>query len=315
MKSILHLRIDSPGYDSNAIEQAWREAGYEYFSMEWQSIRFNDGIESLRSQAIELARQLKPTLIFAHIQLPEIFDLETFKELQKHGDVINFTFDVRVFEKTKWMYEAAPHIRHTFFACDEDVVYCKSKKIINVSCVMSSCDMELYKPKKVASYAFDVVFVGNKYVGSNLDFPLAQERQDMIAFLEKHYGPRFRAFGLGQEGGMIKQEAEANVYQYSKIAISQNNFERRQYTSDRIWKIMASETFCLSRFFPGMENIFKKEIDLDWWENLDELKDLLDFYLAHDQERETVAQTGSQLVRSSHRWQDRVAQIEKVLEV
>lgn len=311
MKTVLHLSIESPGYSSSAISKAWIELGYEHHFFPWQTFRFNNGIEALRAEVLRLAAEINPDIIFAHIQNPDVFDLDFWKELSNYGFVINFSFDVRLKEETKWMYEAAPHIGLTVFACEEDVQHCKSLGIKNVCSSHSSCDMELFKPKENKNFAFDVVFVGNRYDNTELKFPLAGERQAMISFLESKYPSTSMSYGLGQRGGMINTQVEANVYQYSRIAIAQNNFERQNYCSDRIWRIMAAGTMCLCKWFPGIDTLFEKEVHLDYWETFDELNPLIKFYLSDEKERLSVAAAGSKLVREQHRWIDRFRVIEK----
>ena len=308
-KSVLHIRIDSPGFNSNAIAKGFIENGFEYYPFSWQQFRFSEGLENLRKAVIAKAAALKPSLIFCHIQNHEAFDFQTWIELSKHGFVVNYTFDVRYASEVNWMYEVAPHIGHTFFACSEDVRNCNVVGITNVSCIHSSCDMELYKTLDKMLYAFDIVFCGNRYDNTNLNFPLAEERQQMISFLEQHYGNSFMSYGLGQKGGLIQPEAEANVYNFSRIAINQNNFCLHDYTSDRIWRIMSSGCFCLTKYFPGIEKIFKKEVHLDWWNDLDELKILLDFYIQNNAERYVVSRVGMNYVRENHSWANRITEI------
>ena len=59
---------------------------------------------------------------------------------------------------------------------------------------------------------------------TNLNFPLAHQRQRMIEKLEQRYGQNFMVYGHGQKGGLIKPDVESSVYNFSKIAINQNNF-------------------------------------------------------------------------------------------
>lgn len=311
---VLHFRIDSPpGYNSIAIEKAFIGLGFEYRGINWQPYRFEYGVEKLRSDFVEFAKQEKPDIIFAHIQNPEVFDIDTWKELSLHGFLINYTFDVRFAENMNWMYEVAPNIGHTFFACMEDVANCKVRGIENVSHIHSSCDMDLFKPsQRRGLYAMDISFCGNRYDNTNLNFPAAKERQQMIEILERCYGGnRFIPYGIGQRGGLIPPESEVNVYNYSKIAINQNNFYLHGYTSDRIWRIMASGTFCLSAYFPGIEKIFQRGVHLDWFENFDEMKQKIDYYLGDDKERLAIAEVGSNFVRENHTWQNRISEMIK----
>jgi len=313
-KSVFHIRIDSPGYKSDAIEKAFIENGYEYNMIKWQLARYENGLESMREQVLSIAEEIRPTLIFAHIQNSEAFDLEAWVKLSKCGFVINYTFDVRSNEEMRWMYEVAPNIGHTLFACQEDVLNCREKQIWNTSLLQSSCNMELYRPKRgQMNYAFDIVFCGNRYDNTNLKFPLAAERQEMISVLEQKYGARFMSYGLGQKGGLIKPEVEASVYTFSKIAICQNNFFLTGYTSDRIWRVMASGAMCLTKYFPGIENIFERGKHLDWFNTYEEMIEKIDYYLSDDKERLAIAEVGMNYVRENHTWNNRVQEIEKII--
>jgi len=307
---VLHLRIDSlPGYRSDAIEKGFRELGFDYTGFNWQPYRFEHGTENLRKFVVELAGYEKPDIVFAHVQNPEVFDLETWSLLSERGFVINYTFDVRKVEKQKWMYEVAKIVGHTFFACKEDVANCRVEGIQNVSHIHSSCDMELFQPAERRNlYAFDVVFAGNRYDNTNLDFPMAQYRQNMIQTLEA-CGHKFMPYGLGQRGGLLRPEQEVNVYNFSKICINQNNFYLHGYTSDRLWRIMASGSFCLTHHFPGIEKVFERGVHLDWFENFDEMLDLVDKYLKDDEERKAIARVGCNYVRENHTWKNRIEEM------
>lgn len=307
--SVFHIRIDSaPGYNSNAIEKAWLDHGYKYFGFKWQEYRFNHGLENLRKRVVELAEMIQPTIIFAHVQNGEVFDQEVWKKLSQISYTINYTFDVRDVDRIRWMVDIAQIIGHTFFADTKSVDYCQSLNIKNVSHCHSSCDMDVFKSNNKSIYAYDIVFCGNNYVGTNLNFPLAEERQRMIEFLYENYGNSFMAFGLGQKGGLIQPEAEANVYNYSKIAISQNNFDLPGYTSDRLWRIMSCGTFCLAKHYDGVENDFNG--NLVTWQSFSDLKSKIDRYILNSgREREILADKGSRHVRSNHSWHQRVKQM------
>jgi hypothetical protein len=306
MKSVFHIRIDSPSYSSLPIQKAFVDNGFAYNGIDWQAHRFNYSIEHLRETLIKRVKELKPTVVFAHIQNPEALDIATWQALADMSFVINYTFDVRSHEQSKWMYDVAKIIGYSYYACLEDV-YAAGLERSNI--LMSSCDMGLFMPRPTLRQAFDVTFVGNKYVGTNLDFPEAEHRQQMISVLQDKYKYRFGCFGLGQKSGMIKMDVEANVYTQSKIAISQNNFQRHLYTSDRIWRIMASGTFCLTRYFPGIESIFEKGKHLDWFTNFEEMTSLIDYYLSDDSKRKKIASVGCRFVRTEHSWTKRIEQL------
>lgn len=306
-KSVLHIRIDSPpGYKSDAIAAAFVELGFEYFGVDWHRLNYQFGKDIMRKMIREKVDEVKPDLVFAHIQNPEALDEETWDYLVRNSFVIHYTFDVRQSEEMQWMYDLASKVNYTFFASMEDVSRCKVRGIENVGHSHSSCDMNQYKPLGKNIYAFDVVFVGNKYDSSNLKFPLAAQRQEMISVIDEKYNNRSMIYGLGQRGGMIQPDVEANIYNFSRISLSQNNFNLTNYTSDRLWRIMASGSFCLTAYFPGIERIFEKEIHLDWFNDFDEMVRLIDFYLSDDKERKSIAECGMNFVRENHTWRHRI---------
>lgn len=313
---LLFAAIYAPSFNSDFMVKGFEECGFEVIKFDWQSERFNHGTEAMRTKLINLAIEHRPSQIFLHIQNKDALDIETVKTLESISPIVNFTFDVRSKQKTEWMYEMAKHVTLTAFACEEDRKECASRGIENVMHLHSSCNMDLYAPR-VLTYPIpmDIVFVGNRYDTSNLEFPLAEERQEMIRFLQQTYTSRFRAFGLGQQGGMVMPAIEATIYNASKIAISHNNFERDGYTSDRTWRIIATGSLALLRWFPGIEEIFQKEVHCDWWKTFDELKNLIDYYLSDEKERKAVAEIGMNFVRENHTWKDRVCKIQEALQV
>jgi hypothetical protein len=323
MKSVLHVALIAPnGYNNKPFMDAFLANGFtSYHCYDYQLETFSSGHAVMRQKLINLAQQTKPDLIFLHVQNSEALDLETYKTLSSIGFTVLYTFDCRTKEQTKWMYDLAPYVGLICFSNKEDVDECKINRWQNNTMVLqSSCDMEAYKfwekrkdgyyeihPKEIIH---DIIFVGGNYVNTNLNFPLAQERADMVEFLGKSYPESFRAFGMGwKEGSLVNAKTETAIYQGCKIAISHNNFDKELYTSDRLWRIMASGGFCLTKHFKGIETMFDRGVHLDWWYTLPDLKDKIDYYLDKPFLREGIALAGMLHVRTMHRWTDRIAEM------
>lgn len=313
MKKVFFVSIDSPGYSPAGIVDGWRELGFEVVEFNWQQYRFSNGIPATRKKMIDLALGHKPDLIFLHIQQKDLLDIETAQTLRSIAPTVNYTFDVR--ESAGWLKIVAPYITHTFFACVEDVNECLNDDIENVSVLLSSDNYSWYKklPLPQEPGHPEIVFIGNNYEHSNKQFPLAGERQRMIEFLYEQFPGKFQAYGVGQVNGAVTQQQAISIYNRAKIGISQNLFSRTLYTSDRLWRIIGCGTFCLTKRFDGIRSLFKKEIHLDWYDTLDELKNLIDYYLSDNEERRAVASMGSLYVRENHRWQDRFKIILEVI--
>lgn len=317
MKSVLHFRLDAPGiYSSDGIMKAFMLAGYDYHSLDWQAERFTNGIENLKRRMIILARGLSilhgPLTIFMHIQNSEILDIDTVKKLSKYGFVINYTFDVRDKEGTEWMYQLAPYCGYTFFACWEDVAECASRGIENTGYVHSSCDMDLYRPMDVHKTR-DIVFIGNRTDIINLKFENAKKRVEMVRALQVEFGDKFQAFGLGWDHSRIVSNIEEiQIYNSAKIVVTQNQFNRVEYCSDRQWRSMACGTLTVCQEYIGIEK------DLPYypavWNTLGRLISLCSRFLYNPISRETNAEISVNLVREKHSWLSRIQKMESIIE-
>ena len=77
---------------------------------------------------------------------------------------------------------------------------------------------------------------------------------------------------------------------------------------------MASGAFHLTRYFPGLEDVFENGEHLVWFHSIPEAIDQIEYYLAHDREREKIASAGRQEVLMHHTWDDRIADMFRYME-
>jgi spore maturation protein CgeB len=318
MKSVLHLRIEAPTYSSAGIERGFRQNGFEYYGFDWQAARFNYGTEAMREMVINEAKKLSPDLVFVHIQNSDALDLDTYIALQKIAPTAQFTFDVRDRERMKWAYNVAQEIHYSFFACQEDVDNCRELGIENAGLMQSSCDFDIYKPLKLPTNPYvpaEIAFIGNNFFQSNLSFDNAQERVDMVDFLKKEYGSKFKVWGLNwPDSKVASQNEEVYIYNTAKIVICQNNYSRNEYQSDRIWRALGCGVMVLAKSDPGISEIFSIENHLDVWVDFDDLKKKIDYYLYDEAERKTIAECGMKFVMENCSWTNRIAQIKSIIE-
>lgn len=312
MNSVLHVAlIASNGYSNEPLMNAFLSNGFTtYHSFDYQLQTFEYGREKMRQNLLRLAEYTKPDLIFLHVQSSEVLDYDTIIKLSAIGFTVLYTYDCRTTEQTEWMYNYAKHLGLVCFSNMDDVQECLRRDIKNVMVLQSSCDMDVYRRDEKVIVKSHIVFIGGNYVGTNLDFPLADERRDMVEFLQKTYGDEFQCMGHNWKNSrLVKTKEEIEIYQSAAIAISHNNFNKHMYTSDRIWRIMATGTFCLTKHFNGIERIFPGGVHLDWWHTFDELKEKIDQHLSNSVGREQIAANGMYYVRQNHTWSDRIKEM------
>lgn len=313
MRSVLHVALVSPGgYRPEGIMNAFLSNGFSSYTLfDFQLHIYNNDKETMRRMLIQEAERVKPDLIFAQIQSSEVLDIETWQALSKIAFVANFTFDIRVKEKTEWLYNLCPIIDLVCFSNMRDVEECRSRGYNNIICLQSSCDMEVYKPGEL-SVKFGIVFIGNNFENTNHQFPLSKERREMVELLQREYPNDFKVYGNNWGNSKITtQKEEVEIYRSALIAICQNNFEEDSYTSDRIWRILATGTLCLTKYFPGIEKIFERNVHLDWWHSLDDLKYKIDFYMqvnASGSVRQMMKK-GREHVLGNHSWSNRISEM------
>lgn len=240
--------IDSPGYNSDGMVDGFSELGYDIIRFDWQRSRFNVGIEKTVETMLGVARNSRIDYIFLHIQNPEIISVESAKQFQSIAPTINYTFDVRDVQRTEWMYEIAPHITLTCFACKRDVDECLIRGIKNTMLLQSSANYKWYR--KTSFYCKgcpEIVFIGNNYEKTNMNFPGAAQRQEMIKNLKETFGDRFGAYGLGQEHGIVNPQQEVNIYNAAKIAVCHNMYDLPGYESDRLWRILGCGAYVVKK--------------------------------------------------------------------
>lgn len=168
-----------------------------------------------------------------------------------------------------------------------------------------------YKPKRVIN---DVVFVGSKKYHPEWTY-----RPKLINWLGDKYGKRFKHFG-GDGIQVVRGKELNNLYATTKVVVGDTlcpNFKYEDYWSDRVYETMGRGGFIIHPYIPGLEKEFNDREHLVFYEykNLDQLEELIDYYLVNDTEREKIRVAGHKLVKEKYtyknRWQHIMKEIEK----
>jgi len=160
-----------------------------------------------------------------------------------------------------------------------------------------------YDPNK---FDHDVIFVGSK--GYHPEYPY---RPQLIDYLRETYGKRFLHVGGDRDTGTIRGDKLNKIYARSKVAIGDSlniDFKYPYYTSDRLFESTGRCGFTISHSIKCLEELFSKD-KIIFYEhgNLNDLKNKIDYYLSHDEEREALRIRGHIKTKSAHtyvhRWQ------------
>lgn len=315
---VMFVGIEAPTFSSAFMIEGFGQAGYRVEYLDWQKVKFNDGITMLQSLLIAKATTDKPDLIFLHIQTEGILNTAIVSQLNDIAPTVIYNFDCRLEEQMKWLYDLVPYVSLVCFSNLEDVQNCAKLGHHNTAVLKSSADFNHYERLKNTAqlkemYPHEIVFIGNRFDNTNMKFPLAQERKDMVDFLQKEYGDRFKAWGIGFSR-MVNQQEERNIYSCAKIAIAHNNFYRPSYCSDRTFRAMGCGAFTIQKHYPQMNLDFNNRVTSTWLD-FEGLKYEIDKHLEDEELRESKAVAGASYVREVHSWYNRVIELRGLLEI
>ncbi len=161
---------------------------------------------------------------------------------------------------------------------------------------------------------FDVLFVGGgSATGEGPQYGHTEwpYRGKLIKFLKDTYGDKFRKFGWPE--ATIRNDSLNQLYADSKVVVGDSiclDFKHTYYWSDRVYETMGRGGFIIHPYIKGMEEEFHHGKNIVFYEynDWDDLKKQIDYYLEHDDEREKIRLAGHEYVKSNCTYQERLIQ-------
>jgi hypothetical protein len=191
--------------------------------------------------------------------------------------------------------EMAKFFDVVFIAQKDYVEVFRKRGIQNVWWLPLASDPDIYWPLDLTP-EFDIGFVGH----TPKDVP---RRRRFLSILSQKYH-------VNDFGRSYSPEESAQVYGRSKIVF---NCSVRGDLNMRVFEGMSCGRLLVTDAISnGLEELFLDRKHLVIYRNEKELLGLVDYYLAHDEDRELIARAGLNLAHSEHTYKHRV---KKVLEV
>lgn len=159
----------------------------------------------------------------------------------------------------------------------------------------------------------DIVFVGG---GVEYMHPEWSYRGELVTWLQKTYGDRF--LKVGGRDGSVRGEDLNHLYARSKIVIGDTlckDFTDAFYYSDRVFETTGRGGFMIHPYIPGITDHFRDrtEIVLYSYGNFTQLKNLIDYYLEHDEEREEIRRKGHLRTKETNTYTHRLNMMFQIL--
>lgn len=297
--NILHIGIFNNREPQNGLRRALKSVSDIYVEHDWQLLRgqVNEYIE------LQLATGLFDT-VFMQIQTPNVISIPLLQKWHTKVKFYNFNGDLRD-PMPKWYFDVAPYTIALF--TNTDYVDELKKGGCDAHYFQVGYDDRIYNPDGTKVNGGEIVFMGNNFGGS---FHLSGMRKTIVEGLQKRYPKQFQVYGanwnnLGKHTN-YRQDVEAGMYRGSKFGININHLDAGRYTSDRMFRLMACGTMCLTWKYPQIELEFEDGVHLRTWTSLEELCGLIDYYTQHKEERARIAAAGCELVLYKCNWDYRI---------
>lgn len=165
---------------------------------------------------------------------------------------------------------------------------------------------ECYVAEPNPELAQDVIFTGSRGY-----HPEWQYRPQLLDWLEKTYGSRFTLYEHNsKKRGHVLNE----LYASAKICVGDSlclGFNHKLYHSDRVPETLGRGGFLIHPYIPGLEKLYRDKEHLVFYKynDWDGLKRTIDYYLEHDDERETIRKRGQEWVKQHHTYRHRMTRV------
>lgn len=213
-------------------------------------------------------------------------NLSDVPELSSKGKIAWYMCDLRPAHKVH-----IPEWIDTIFLCNQTYIEQYERAGYEVF-YMPQCGLKpgMYmEPEDEAAVdEFDVLFIGH--------ITHAIYHSNRVSILQRLKQEKTKLHFISQHQTTPNQE-----YLYKNTPISLAISPQKQgYTSNRLYNILASAGFCLTLYFPGIEELFKNHEHLVWFHDEDDMMQEIEHYLDNPLERLRVAESGHRLFKEKH---------------
>lgn len=174
------------------------------------------------------------------------------------------------------------------FLCNSEYLEDYSKKYNAPAYHVPQCGIDSYFPCE-DKIDWNVLFIGN------FSTTWHKNRHEIIDHI---VGPS-NALKLKIIIGDFYTRNQKYLYKNTPINLAISP-QAKGYTSNRLFNILSSGGFCLTLWYPEIEKQFVNKKHLVWFKTKEEAVELINYYLAHPEEREKIAKQGNELYLKKH---------------
>jgi len=268
---ILMIAVFSPTSTNNSQADGFEHWGHEIIRYDYREKATKLGNSNRDNDIIKICETETPDIVFFS-KCNEI-DVRVVKECNKISKTVLWYMDPKNGNFNSSLKDKIKHCHYTFCALVEPCN--ESKKYSNNVYFLQEGFNDKVDKKFDVDYKHDVSFIGD----------LRGER--------RRYFNKIRFHNYTN----VFNEQHAIAVSETKINL---NFTEGG-TSDRTYKILAAGGFLLTQPWANIEKDFRIGTDLDVFESEAELEEKIIYYLANEDERKRISESGFEVVQKFNR--------------
>jgi len=252
-----------------------------------QEVIYKDGKDEMNKKFLEVLEKEKPDYLFLWLIYEEFYleTLEKIKEISPKTKIVNFCGDDDLMFNTSTIY-LFPFIDYFLYS---QLQFSSSYKKYNKKIFFGGgVDTSIFKPMKT-KYLYDSSFVGGP----------KGDRAEQIKYLIDN-NIKFSLFGRGWDKhpevkSVYKGEADHNdfskIINSTKVNIcfTKNHGGTLHMLLERVFAINACNAFGLIEYCDEYLNIFKKNKNIAFFKDKNDLVNKINYYLKNDSLRDKIA--------------------------
>jgi hypothetical protein len=238
---------------------------------------------------LDIIRSERPKYVVWPSRMYEVLE-STFQAARQHGTlVVGWFFDdeIRFDDYSRWWI---PYLDYCLTNDPQAVAKYEALGVRAVHFVSRSNPEVLRRID--GPWRYDVTFVGRKF----------GDRGDWIEALGA-CGINAQAFGCGWDNGHVSTEEMVSIFNQSKVNLcftGSYGVNTRPQMKDRIFHVCMCGGFLLCEYVAGIEENFEIDREIVCFTDLEEATAKIQYYLAHEAERESIAHAGWQRAQRDH---------------
>ncbi len=280
--------------------------GCEVFYFDYATLLREHGRKRMNERLREVVDVEKPDVLFCVLYKNEI-DKDVMRKITEETDTLTFNwFADDVFRFRGFSSRWATCFDWIITADKECVPKYLALGTKNALYVRWACNPFLYRTSNDAPL-YDVTFIGQPH----------SKRREGVAALQAA-GIKVETWGRGWERGRIDQEGMINVFGRSKINLNFSDtstkpgwkgklgFKFPKQIKARLLEVPACGGFLLTGDAPALGEYYEAGRDVAVYHSTEELVEKVQYYLAHNGERQAIAKAGYERTMKEHTYPHRI---------